>query len=268
MDTVDILGLMVPVTWLVFLVAEKLWPAREFPPRKGWPWIGVGFLVMVSTISVVLPLLIPGAWLDAHRWLDGTRLGVVGGTLVGFLVLELVTYAWHRSAHTFDVLWRGFHQMHHSPRRVDIPGALVFHPLEVVVQVILQLFVTVIVLGLDPLAAAIVGYLFGFYGLFQHWNVRTPTWLGYVIQRPESHCVHHRLGLHYYNFADFPPIDMLFGTFRNPREFHGECGFDAGGDRRLPAILAFADVNAPLYGPASKGAKPAPRGSALPTAGA
>jgi len=268
MDTVDILGLMVPVTWLVFLVAEKLWPAREFPPRKGWPWIGVAFLVMVSTISVVLPLLIPGAWLDAHRWLDGTRLGVVGGTLVGFLVLELVTYAWHRSAHTFDALWRGFHQMHHSPRRVDIPGAFVFHPLEVVVQVVLQLFVTVIVLGLDPLAAAIVGYLFGFYGLFQHWNVRTPTWLGYVIQRPESHCVHHRLGLHYYNFADFPPIDMLFGTFRNPREFHGECGFDAGGDRRLPAILAFADVNAALYGPASKGAKPAPRASALPTPGA
>jgi len=268
MDAVDILGLMVPVTWLVFLVAEKLWPAREFPPRKGWPWIGVAFLVMVSTISVVLPLLIPAAWLDAHRWLDGTRLGVVGGTLVGFLVLELVTYAWHRSAHTFDVLWRGFHQMHHSPRRVDIPGALVFHPLEVVVQVVLQLFVTVIALGLDPLAAALVGYVFGFYGLFQHWNVRTPRWLGYVIQRPESHCVHHRLGLHYYNFADFPPIDMLFGTFRNPREFHGECGFDAGGDRRLPAIFAFADVNASLYGPGSKGAKPVPGGAAAPTPGA
>ena len=268
MDTVDILGLMVPVTWLVFLVAEKLWPAREFPPRKGWNWIGVAFLVMVSTISVVVPLLIPSAWLDAHRWLDGTRLGIVGGTLVGFVVLELVTYAWHRSAHTFDVLWRGFHQMHHSPRRVDIPGALVFHPLEVVVQVLIQLFVTVIALGLDPLAAAIVGYLFAFYGLFQHWNVRTPTWLGYVIQRPESHCVHHRLGLHYYNFADFPPIDMLFGTFRNPREFHGECGFDAGGDRRLPAILAFADVNASLYGPASKGAKPVPGASAVSIPGA
>ena len=104
----------------------------------------------------------------------------------------------------------------------------------------------------------------------RHSQVWIPVrgWLGYVIQRPESHCVHHRLGLHYYNFADFPPIDMLFGTFRNPREFHGECGFDAGGDRRLPAILAFADVNAALYGPASKGAKPAPRASALPTPGA
>jgi sterol desaturase/sphingolipid hydroxylase (fatty acid hydroxylase superfamily) len=69
--------------------------------------------------------------------------------------------------------------------------------------------------------------------------------------------VHHRLGLHYYNFADFPPIDMLFGTFRNPREFHGEGGFDADGDRKMGSILAFVDVNAPLYGAGSRGAKPA-----------
>jgi len=259
LSDVDILGLMVPVTWLVFLVTEKLWPAREFPPRKGWQWIGVAFLVMVSTISVVVPLLIPGDWLDAHRWIDGTKLGVAGGAIVGFVVLECITYGWHRSAHTFDILWRGFHQLHHSPRRVDIPGSLVFHPLEVIVQVVLQLFATVIVLGLDPLAAAWTGYLFAFYGLFQHWNVRTPQWLGYVIQRPESHCVHHRLGLHYYNFADFPPIDMMFGTFRNPREFRGDCGFDADGDRRMGAMLAFSDVNVPLYGPDSRGAKPQPQ---------
>jgi len=253
MDAVDILGLMVPVTWLVFLVAEKLWPAREFPPRKGWPWIGVAFLVMVSTISVVLPLLIPAAWLDAHRWLDGTRLGIVGGTLVGFLVLELVTYAWHRSAHTFDVLWRGFHQMHHSPRRVDIPGALVFHPLEVVVQVVLQLFVTVIALGLDPLAAALVGYVFGFYGLFQHWNVRTPRWLGYVIQRPESHGVHHRRGFHAYNYSDLPIWDMLWGTFRNPERFMGEVGFEEAESQRFGAMLLARDVNAATLGSGSRG---------------
>ncbi len=47
MDTVDIIGLLVPVTYFVFLVTEKLWPAREFPPRKGWQWIGVGFLVLI-----------------------------------------------------------------------------------------------------------------------------------------------------------------------------------------------------------------------------
>ena len=60
--------------------------------------------------------------------------------------------------------------------------------------------------------------------------------------------MHHRLGFHYYNFADLR-VGHAFGTFRNPREFRGECGFDAGADRKMGAMFAFADVNAPLYGP-------------------
>ena len=100
--------------------------------------------------------------------------------------LEGVIYAWHRSAHTFGVLWRGFHQMHHGPQRVDIFGSLVFHPTEIVVQTLLQLAVTVIVLGLDPLAAALTGYFIAASSFFQHWNVRTPQWIGYLIQRPEQ----------------------------------------------------------------------------------
>ena len=109
MDTVDFIGLLVPATYFLFLITEKLWPAREFPPRKGWQWIGIAFLVVISTISVVVPLLIPGPWLDAHRWFDGTRLGIVGGTLVGYVVMEGVVYAWHRAAHNVGFLWRGFH---------------------------------------------------------------------------------------------------------------------------------------------------------------
>ena len=68
--------------------------------------------------------------------------------------------------------------------------------------------------------------------------MRTPQWLGYLIQRPESHCVHHRMGVHYYNYADLPFWDMLFGTFRNPRQFMGECGFEGGADLRMGAIFA------------------------------
>ena len=181
---------------------------------------------------------------------------MVGGTLVGIVVLEGVVYAWHRSAHTVGFLWRGFHQIHHSPRRVDIAGSLVFHPAEVVVQTLLQLAVTVIVLGLDPLAAALTGYFIAFNSLFQHWNVRTPQWLGYLIQRPEAHCVHHRMGVHYYNYADLAVWDMLFGTFRNPRRSSASAASRRAATGGCGAMFAFADVNAPLYGPGNLGAKP------------
>ncbi len=263
MDTVDLIGLAVPVTYFVLLATEKLRPARTFPPREGWQWIGIGFLVLLATFGTVVPLLLPGEWLAANRWMDGSGLGIAGGVAVGYFVLSGVMYAWHRTAHSVGFLWRGFHQVHHGPQRVDIPGSVIFHPTEMVVQVLLQLFVTVVVLGLDPVAAALVGYVAAFYGMFQHWNVRTPKWLGYVIQRPESHCVHHRRGVHSFNYGDLPFWDILLGTFRNPRDFIGECGFEDGAERRLGAMLAFADVNAPLYGPGSLGAKPG-RPSAAP----
>lgn len=259
MEAVDLVGLLIPVTYLVMFAIERWRPARHFPPRRGWAWLGVGFLLLVGALSTVVPLLLPQEWMAAHRWIDGTRLGVVGGTVVGYVVLSGVMYAVHRSFHTVPWLWRLTHQLHHSPQRVDIPGAVLFHPVEIVVQVLLQLFVTVIVLGLHPLAAALTGYVAAFYGMFQHWNVNTPQWLGYVIQRPEAHCVHHRRGVHAYNYGDLPLWDILLGTFRNPRRFNGECGFDAPADRRMGAMLAFGDVNEPLYGPASRGAQPMPQ---------
>jgi sterol desaturase/sphingolipid hydroxylase (fatty acid hydroxylase superfamily) len=256
METTDLIGLLTPATYAAFAVTERVWPARQFPARRGWQLIGIAFLVLIATLGTVVPLLLPVDWLAAHRLIDGTPLGIAGGTVVGFIVLELVIYAWHRTAHNVGFLWRGFHQLHHSPRRIDIPGSVVFHPFEMLMQVTLQLVVTVIVLGLDPVAAALVGYLIAFNGMFQHWNVRTPQWIGYLIQRPEAHCVHHRLGFHNHNFADLTPVDMLFGTWRNPRQFLGECGFEGGADTRIGSMLALRDVNTSLYGAGNRGIKP------------
>jgi sterol desaturase/sphingolipid hydroxylase (fatty acid hydroxylase superfamily) len=79
--------------------------------------------------------------------------------------------------------------------------------------------------------------------LFYHWNVKTPHWLGYIFQRPESHCVHHQEGVHSFNYADLPLWDMLFGTFRNPRTWEARCGFGAENEHRLLEMLFGVDVN-------------------------
>jgi sterol desaturase/sphingolipid hydroxylase (fatty acid hydroxylase superfamily) len=221
----DILGLAVPATYLFMYVTEKIWPARQFPKIGWWGLVGVGFMLLMMTFGVVLPLVLPVEWIANHRLMNGEWLGVAGGVVVGFTVFQLVVYAYHRACHSVPFMWRAFHQMHHAPQRIDIPGAVVFHPLELVMQNVIGIGVTVFVLGLDPLAAAIIGYIGAFYGLFQHWNIRTPSWLGYVIQRPESHCHHHELNVHAYNYADLPIWDIVFGTFRNPDKFEGKVGF-------------------------------------------
>jgi sterol desaturase/sphingolipid hydroxylase (fatty acid hydroxylase superfamily) len=255
MDAVDILGLLVPVTYLVMLAAESIWPARQFPAVRGWKALGIVFLVVLGAVSTIVPLLIPVEWLGQHRLIDSTGLGVVGGTALGYLVLSGVAYAWHRTVHNVPLMWRLFHQMHHSPQRVDMSGAAVFHPLEMTVFAAMSVLITTLGLGLDPLAAALTGYVASFYSLFQHMNVRTPHWLGYFIQRPEAHCVHHQRDLHAYNYGDLPIWDILLGTFRNPREWQGHAGFEDAATRRFGGMLAFRDVNEPVYGPKNLGAR-------------
>ncbi len=254
MSLVDLFSLAVPVTYLVLWGVERLFPVREFPARRGWAWLGLLFLVLLGTVSTVVPLLIPAPWLAAHRVLDLTGLGLGWSLALGYGVLSLVNALWHRAEHRFSLLWRGFHQMHHSPQRVDLPGSVLFHPLDMLAFAVLSVLVTTLLLGLDPVAAAGVGFIAAFYGMFQHCNIRTPQWLGYLIQRPESHCVHHERGVHAFNYSDFPLWDMLAGSFRNPRQWQGDAGFDAPVANRLGAMLAFTDVNAPLYGGGTRGA--------------
>jgi len=261
MDAVDFFSLLVPVTWLVLFVLERIFPARKFPPIRGWTWIGVGALLLLGAVQTVVPLLIPADWLETHRLFDGTRLGLAGGIVVGGLAATLVSALLHRSFHRVPLLWRLVHQIHHSPQRVDIAGSAVFHVTEMLIYAGSSLVLLTLVLGLDPVAAAGVGYYQAFLGIFEHANLRTPQWLGYVVQRPESHCIHHRRGYHTYNFSDFPLWDILTGSFRNPREFHGEVGFDEPADGKVAAMIAFRDVNEPLYGKDSRGMQPANAGT-------
>ncbi|MBL8173083.1 MAG: sterol desaturase family protein, partial [Bryobacterales bacterium] len=78
---------------------------------------------------------------------------------------------------------------------------------------------------------------------FYHANIRTPHWIGDLFQRPEMHRIHHEYGRHENNYGDITWWDMLFGTYENPREFSGHCGFDPEREERLPAMLAFHDVH-------------------------
>ncbi len=252
MNAEEIVTLMIPTPYLAMLAVEQLGTGRAWPKIRFWRSKGVAFFVVLMTINAILPSLIPESVARYHL-LDGARLGVAGGALAGYAAVSLANALLHRAYHRYDPLWRWAHQLHHSPQRLDISGGVYFTPLEVVNNVLVFQLVVVFVLGLDPVAAAVTGYIAVFYGLFQHFNIRTPRWLGYLIQRPESHSVHHRRGFHAYNYSDLPLWDLLWGTFRNPKEFHGEVGFEREPSLRMGAMLVGRDANAALYGAASRG---------------
>lgn len=244
MSLEDLVGLVIFGSYAALLLLEAIVPARQYPARKLWRLQGLGCLLVMAALATATPLLLPTAWLARHRLIDGTSLGTVGGVLVGYAVVSLASYAWHRAAHRFDFLWRAFHQIHHAPQRMDLSGAALFHPFEIVVFISISTVVTTLVLGLTPEAAALTGLVAQLYSFFQHLNVKTPRWLGYLIQRPEAHLVHHERGVHAYNYGDLPLWDLLLGTFRNPRDFStADAGFAAPADQRYLAMLATRDVS-------------------------
>ncbi|HVY63667.1 MAG TPA: sterol desaturase family protein [Gammaproteobacteria bacterium] len=255
MSAEDIPVLLIPLTFLVMLAGESLFATgRPWPHIPWWRLQGIVFFCAVAAINVVLPLVVPPQ-IAAHHLMDASRLGLVGSIVVGYLVLSFTTALVHRAYHRYPLLWRVFHQLHHAPQRLDTAGAVVFTPQEMIVNAALSLLVLVFVLGLSPLAASITGYVATFYSLFQHFNVHTPRWIGVLIQRPESHGVHHRRGFHAYNYSDLPIWDMLWGTFRNPRRFDGDVGFEEAESRRIGAMLLARDVNAATLGAGSRGRK-------------
>ena len=136
--------------------------------------------------------------------------------------------------------------MHHSAESLDAFGAYYLHPFDAAMFTTIGSLVFFPLLGVQLEAGILASLFLTFNAMFQHANIKTPRWLGYLVQRPESHNIHHGRGIHRYNYADFPVMDMLFGTFRNPDTVDGiQCGFYNGASSRIPEMLAGVDVYKP-----------------------
>lgn len=246
MATEDLVTLLIVGTYIVLSTVERIWPARAFPPVRGWLWIGAGCFLAIGAFNATLPALLPSDWLREHAPFHVDALGTAGAIALGYPLTALVSALVHRALHRFDVLWRWVHQLHHAPLRVDMPGSVFVHPVDIVQSIVFSQVVAFGVLGATSEIAAWIGYVGVVYSMFQHCNIRTPQWLGYLIQRPESHCVHHTRDVHGYNYSDFPLWDIVMGTFRNPPAWSGEAGFAGGTTGRVAAMLVGRDVNPQL----------------------
>jgi sterol desaturase/sphingolipid hydroxylase (fatty acid hydroxylase superfamily) len=238
-----ILPVLIPVFFVLGLVLERLFPARKLPQVKGWWLRGVLSFLVIGGINAMLPLAVVTA-LGGRSLFHFTGLGLAGGALLAFVVTDFFGYWLHRLMHNVQLVWRWTHQMHHSAERLDVLGFAYFHPFDIAITTILGTVVPAL-LGVTPDAAALAGFISFLYAVFQHLNVRTPRWLGYVIQRPEAHSIHHGRGVHAYNYANFPLSDILFGTFRNPEGFMPEGGFWDGASAKVGGMLIGRDVGTP-----------------------
>jgi sterol desaturase/sphingolipid hydroxylase (fatty acid hydroxylase superfamily) len=238
-----IIPILIPASFVVALVLERLFPARQLPRVRGWLWKGLAFFTFTFFVNAAVPALVAvvvgdRAPLDLSGW------GVVLGGITGFVVADFFGYWIHRTMHRVPWLWRWTHQMHHSAERMDLAGMTYSHPLDTLLVFSLTGVATAL-LGLSPAAGAVAGLMGYFSAVIQHSNIRTPRLLGYLIQRPEQHGLHHQRGVHAYNYGSVMLWDLLFGTFRNPAGFPEAYGFWDGASAKVGKMLIGRDVARP-----------------------
>ncbi|MEQ8581570.1 MAG: sterol desaturase family protein [Marinoscillum sp.] len=236
----------VSLTVLAMFFALYAWE-KLFPRNKNLPTVkyatarGLFAFAVFFFLSSYLPIVTDG-FLAQYQLIDLSGLPLHTQVLIGLFTYQFLLYGWHRSMHESNLLWKGFHQMHHSSERLDIPSTFYFSPLDMIGFTFLGSIVFALLMGVSPQAITVIILVLNFLSIFQHANIRTPQWLGYLIQRPEQHAIHHKRGVHMQNYSDLPIYDLIFGTFSNPKSFEGESGFYDGASARVMDMMLFRDV--------------------------
>lgn len=242
--------LLDPVTLIILamygglMLWEFLFPGRVLPTVRFWKIRGIISFAIFFLISSYLPMFI-APYIEPYRLFDFSNLSPLVGGIFGIIIYDLGMYFWHWSLHKSNFLWKTFHQLHHSAERLDTFGAFYFSPFDMVGWTLLSTLCFSFIAGFSPQAITVLLLISNFQSIFQHANIRTPRWLGYIIQRPESHTLHHARGIHKYNYSDLPLFDIIFGTFYNPRDFEFETGFYNGASDRVVDMLLAKDVSEP-----------------------
>jgi len=238
-----ILSILIPLTFFVMLFVEHRFPGRPLPKVRFWLLKGIVFFLFTGVVNAFVPAIV--------SWAFGTKtlfhlapLGTIAGALLVTVVGDFINYWVHRAMHRVHFIWRWSHQVHHSAERMDLAGMAYAHPFDTAF-VFIPIGLATALLGVSTDAAALGGFIGFVIGVVQHMNIKTPHWLGYIVQRPESHGLHHQRGVHAYNYANLPFWDMLFGTFRNPKDFPAEYGFWDGASKKFGSMLIGRDVGEP-----------------------
>ena len=237
---------MLPIILLIFVgcfILERSVPGWKLPHVKTW----TVRVLLINAVQLAVVLLAGFTW---EKWLASESLfhlsdhvtPIVGGCLAYFIA-TFIFYWWHRWRHEHDFLWRGFHQIHHSPQRLEVITSFYKHPGEMMVNSIIGSLLVYTFLGLSPEAGAMYTFCTAIGEFFYHTNVKTPRWVGFIFQRPEMHRIHHQYGRHKNNYGDITWWDMLFGTYENPKDWTHACGFDAEKEQQLIKMLAYRDVH-------------------------
>jgi len=217
------LGFFISI-FVVIALWEGVSPKRErlYSRWLRWP----SNLGIVALNTVLARLIFPVAAVGLAVIAENSQWGllylfdapVVLKVVLAVILLDLAIYLQHVMFHAVPLLWR-LHRMHHTDQDYDLTTGARFHPIEIVLSMVIKLAV-VAALGAPPVAVIIFEILLSATAVFNHGNIRLPVALDSVLRllvvTPDMHRVHHSVLVNETNSNfgfNMPWWDRIFGTY-------------------------------------------------------
>ena len=239
---------------LVFLAmaAWEIAAPRRAPSlsrRDRWPR-NIGIVVLDT---LVVRVLFPGAAVglallaEERGWglLAALELPAWLAVVLAVVALDFAIYLQHVMFHAVPAFWR-IHRMHHADLDFDVTTGTRFHPIEIVLSMLIK-FAVIVAIGAPAVAVLIFEVLLNATSMFTHGNVRLGPRLDRVLRSvivtPEMHRVHHSVHRNETNSNfgfNLSWWDRLLGTYRaQPRDGHEgmTIGLENLRDRRACVTL-------------------------------
>jgi len=217
-------SVLLPAGFFVLALCEALRPARATTAPLALRWFGnIAVFVLGWPILALLPFLsATGAAVIAREHglglLNMVSISPAVAIPISVVALDFVGYWEHRLLHSFQPFWR-LHALHHSDTDLDVATYIRHHPLEVLIQALLDAL-AVIAFGFSPVSVALFIAVTTVVQMIAHGNVELPKmlrWVAPFVVTPELHRLHHSRAFdeNNANFSNtFPIWDRLFGTLR------------------------------------------------------
>jgi len=210
--------------------------AQGIGRRPRWP----GNLAIASVDAILVRIVFPLSAVAVAARGQTTGWGVLPAwgvpdwlaVLLAIVVLDLAIYLQHVLFHAVPALWR-LHRMHHADLEFDLTTGVRFHPIEMLLSMVIKLTV-IVALGAPAIAVFVFEVLLNATAMFNHSNVQLPSGIDRVLRwlvvTPDMHRVHHSVVVRETNSNfgfNLPWWDHVFGTYRDQPE-RGHDGMTIG----------------------------------------
>ena len=180
---------------ILIAILESVFPQKSRNYSRKFRWLNNFLIVVINRLLTPLFLLIPIFIIEQpfNGLLETIELPLIVTFIIGFILLDIVIYFQHRLFHVVPFFW-SLHKMHHTDRDLDFTSALRFHPIEILISMLIKL-IAVWVLGIDVFTLVIFEISINTFAIFNHGNFRVNSRIEKVLQRviitPNLHRIHH-----------------------------------------------------------------------------